>query len=138
MKFADVVFQGNVDDAKTWIAANPNLINEADSNGSTPLSLAIEAESPDIVRLLLECGASPNERGSAIMPSLHQAIDYATEAFKDGPPGADGLATQTVKLLLDFGADIHTVDQWGRTALEVAEGRHLASYNLLQERLIQH
>ncbi len=56
-----------------WLTAvsslNPNW-NEADDSGATPLSLAIEQNNIDLVKMLLELGAEINPKSNSYLPLL--------------------------------------------------------------------
>jgi ankyrin repeat protein len=94
------------------LAHRPKLAEARDSNGRTPLVLAVQAGSPDATRLLLAQGGSPSlvVDGS---PLLLIAVGSGN--------------TRTVEILLRGGAEIGAVDQNGATAL------HLAALNGMAE-----
>lgn len=75
----------------------------------TPLFIACSRCPAQMVRRLLSLGANANDVCTA------ENIPAFIQAAKSGDPGK-------VEALLDFGADIHTVDSKGATALHVACG----------------
>ena len=92
----------------------------------TPLRLAVELENPDIVKLLLEFKADPNERNSWNATFLHII------AYRNGPrgiwtgPGVDPQLvrerrlTDMARLLIQYGVDVSARDDRGLTALLLA------------------
>jgi len=99
----------------------------------TPLRLAVELENPDIVKLLLEFKADPNERNSWNATFLHII------AYRNGPrgiwtgPGVDPQLvrerrlTDIARLLIQYGVDVSARDDRGFTALLLAaQNCHIA------------
>ena len=74
--------------------------------GSTPLSNAVSQENIELVKLLLEKGAEPNNT------SLFNAVYGKNLAI--------------VKLLLEYGADVHTKNSNGRNVLFYANSKEIA------------
>jgi excisionase family DNA binding protein len=86
--------------------ANPN----ADEDGDSPLILAIHEDYPEIVELLLECGADPNIQGPFGRGGgapLHAAVRRDSARY--------------VKMLLARGADPDLEDTHGSTPIHLAE-----------------
>ena len=85
--------------------------------GDTPLHLAAAGYRLEIVRLLLAAGADPNaatnHRGSS---PLH----YAADGYITGPAWDAKRQVETIRLLLDNGANIHLQDKNGATPLRRA------------------
>lgn len=61
---------------------------------------AIENNSVDCVRILLEAGALPSIPGLEYTTPLHKAVITGN--------------TEVIQLLLQYGADKDTLDYWGR------------------------
>ena len=95
--------------------ANPNELNHnvAKSTHEAALHLAVSEANPKLVQVLLELGrADPNVRDRRGETPLHRAHGRRrdqTDAFE-----------AVVKLLLDYGADVHVTDNQGRTPLQIA------------------
>lgn len=67
----------------------------------SPLMIAAEAGVPDVVRMLLEAGASPNFANGGRYTALHYAVDRAPRFAQI----ADDDRAEVVRLLLAAGAD---------------------------------
>ncbi len=72
----------------------------------TPLGCAILAERPELMRVLLQAGANPNEKGHRDDPQLFAAMETRNPSV--------------VKTLLDAGADPRRKGRYGITALDEA------------------
>lgn len=82
-------------------------VNMCDALGYTALSMAIQAEQPDLVRLLIENGARINRQNFAGETPLIQAIQNNNYAI--------------VQLLLEKGADMNIADRWERLPISFAK-----------------
>jgi ankyrin repeat protein len=101
-------------------------INATDEHGDTPLMLGvlfshmdslIRAHNPTMVKFLLEQGADINAKANGCTPLITAAF------FGD---------LETVKLLLDHGADLNILDDHGITAVQsAADGGHPQAVKLL-------
>ena len=98
-KFINMIMENNIVYVKGYIDTFPELINNMDKHGATPLVVASFMGDIDIVRLLLEHGALPNIR----------VFDYSTNL-----PGDTALLyaiskgyIEIVDLLLDYGVNIY-------------------------------
>ncbi len=74
----------------------------------TPLEFAVDAEDTEIIRFLLDVGATPNGLGKGMTP-LHRAA-YQGDL-------------STVKLLVERGADVSVRDEYRGTPLSMARRR---------------
>ncbi len=93
------------------------------SEGATPFLFAADRGDVPLMRLLLQLGADPllpNADGTT--PLLAAAGVGTNEPQEEA--GEESEALEAVKLLLDLGADINTVDRNGDTAM------HGAAYNI--------
>jgi ankyrin repeat protein len=101
----------------------PNSWSTVGSEGATPFLIAADRVDIPLMRLLLELGADPlipNFNGTT--PLLAAAGVGTTEPPEEAGDEIDAL--EAVKMLLDLGADINTVDKNGDTAM------HGAAYNI--------
>ncbi|MDB6121389.1 MAG: tankyrase-2-like isoform [Pedosphaera sp.] len=120
-----------------------NRLNERDSKGRYPLTLAAENGDIEVVQALLKAGANPNpETGPSFTPLHAACVDghsaVASLLLKAGANvnavtrlGATPLhqATEwgdpeTIKLLLAAGADVTRKNAIGQTALNINAGLH--------------
>lgn len=93
------------------------------SEGATPFLFAADRGDVPLMRLLLQLGADPllpNAHGTT--PLLAAAGVGTNEPQEEAGEESDAL--EAVKLLLDLGADVNTVDRNGDTAM------HGAAYNI--------
>jgi len=100
----------------------------------TPLHLAIECNSPQIVRLLLDAGANPNASLSFNLKYTGGAVsidndDYESKFCKAATPlhiAVDRGSKEIVHLLLAHGnCNVNTQNSYGYTALHLAVDRDL-------------
>ncbi|CAG1996634.1 unnamed protein product [Fusarium graminearum] len=96
--------------------ADPNV---RDSEGVPPIASAVKAGDPDVVQWLVEKGAVQNlTNASNETTLLHEAISHP----------------ETLRILLQHGADITMTNKWSHTALDVAIGcNYLASVRIILE-----
>jgi hypothetical protein len=85
--------------------------------GDTPLHLAAAGYRVEIVRLLLASGADPNAIGNMRRSS---PLHYAADGFITGPAWNEQRQVQTIRCLLDHGANLHLQDLNGATPLHRA------------------
>src|SRR5262245_58703166 len=85
--------------------------------GDTLLHLAAAGYRVGIVRLLLASGADPNAAGNRRRSS---PLHYAADGFITGPAWDEKKQVETIRSLLQEGADIHWQDMNGATALHRA------------------
>jgi hypothetical protein len=85
--------------------------------GDTLLHLAAAGYRVEIVRLLLAAGADPNAAGNRRRSS---PLHYAADGFITGPAWDENRQVETVRCLLDHGADLHQQDMNGAAPLHRA------------------
>ena len=85
--------------------------------GDTALHLAAAGYRVEIVRLLLAAGADPN---AATNHRRSTPLHYAADGFISGPAWDAKRQVETIRCLLDNGADIHAQDKNGATPLHRA------------------
>jgi hypothetical protein len=85
--------------------------------GDTLLHLAAAGYRVEIVRLLLGAGADPN---AAMNRRKTTPLHYAADGFITGPARDEKRQVETIRCLLENGADIHLQDMNGATALHRA------------------
>lgn len=127
----------NLAKVRKVLAKHSNLVNVADAYGTTPLMLAISEDSQDIVQLLLEAGAQPNQPdrfGRTVLmrlpedatPELAQLLLLYGANVNYRRPDDQAttlmLAVQyakpnVIKVLLQAGAELNAYDDEGKTAL---------------------
>lgn len=106
------------------------IIDTADSCGRTPLALAVEYGWPAAVKTLLRYGADPCQVRPCVhggMPLLHLAIA--------GPGSEKPNFLAVIRILLQAGVDINSVDDEGWTPLHVAASWN--AYDVIRELALQ-
>lgn len=104
-------------------AKQPNTWSAVAAPGSTPFLIAADRVDVPLMKLLIELGADPllpNFDGTT--PLLAAAGVGTNEPEEEA--GDESEALEAVKLLLDLGADVNTVDKNGDTAM------HGAAFNI--------
>jgi ankyrin repeat protein len=100
----------------------PSTSSLVSSEGATPFLFAADRSDVPLMRLLLELGADPKlPNFNNTTPLLAAAGVGTAEPLEEA--GEENEAVEAVKMLLDLGADINTVDDNGDTAM------HGAAYN---------
>lgn len=101
--------QGHLDAAVALIEGGAD-VNHPDSDGNSPLVLAILNTHYDLARYLLDSGADPNVANSQGRAALYTAVDMHTEDWSPLPdrPELDRVSTMDmIGMLLDHGADVN-------------------------------
>ncbi len=101
----------------------PATSSSIGTEGATPFLLAADRGDVALMRLLLQLGADPlvgNAQGTT--PLLAAAGVGTNEPQEEA--GEESEAVEAVRMLLDLGADVNTVDSNGDTAM------HGAAYNI--------
>jgi ankyrin repeat protein len=101
----------------------PNTSSSIASEGATPILFAADREDVPLMKVLLELGADPLIPNFNNTTPLLAAAGVGT-AEPQEEAGEESEAVEAVKLLLDLGADVNTVDKNGDTAM------HGAAYNI--------
>jgi ankyrin repeat protein len=118
--FLDACRRGDAADVAKMCELFPELINESDSRGFTPLIIAAYNNQGEIVRILLQAGADSSIGDRSGNTALMGAIFKGYDAIAD--------------MLLEAGADPNVQNGQGATALTFAATFHR---NSLAERLLQ-
>jgi ankyrin repeat protein len=101
----------------------PNTSSAVGTEGATPFLFAADRSDIPLMRLLLELGADPLlPNFNNTTPLLAAAGVGTAEPLEEA--GEENEALEAVKMLLDHGADVNTVDNNGDTAM------HGAAYNI--------
>ena len=102
-------------------------LNEVSFEGATPLALAAEVNSLDVIKALVEGGADPNIATEKGTTPLILAAGGATDEQRPRSPEERALAVHTARFLVEHGADVNAAGDFGWTAL------HVASYQALDD-----
>ena len=106
--FSKAIKKGDTYIVKKMVDRNPEIINEIDKNGYTPLHNAAYNRQKLVVDQLLASGADAN-----VVQSKHGSTPLHSAASKKCNAGV-------IKSLIDKGADQTKVDNYGKTPLEYA------------------
>lgn len=101
----------------------PNTWSAVGSEGATPFLFAADRGDLALMRLLLKLGADPRLANFDGTTPLMAAAGVGTNEPNE-EAGDESEALEAVKMLLDLGADINTVDKNGDTAM------HGAAFNV--------
>jgi len=118
--------------------ANPNVrlnqekrtavtVNGIVLQGATPLALAADINNLDAVKALVDGGADPLIATEQDTTPLMLAAGAGTDVVRSRSPAERAVAIQTVKFLVERGADVNAAGQFGWTAL------HSAAYQGLND-----
>jgi ankyrin repeat protein len=102
-------------------------LNELQFEGATPLALAAEVNNLDAIKELVAAGADPNIPTTMGSTPLLLASGAATDVQRARAVEERDLAVGTGKYLVEHGADVNAVGEFGWTPL------HAASYQGLTE-----
>jgi uncharacterized protein len=102
-------------------------LDELELEGATPLALAAEVNNLDAIKVLVEGGADPNIPTAKGTTPLILSAGAGTDVQRARSVDERAVAVQTAKYLVEHGADVNAVGQFGWTAL------HAASYQGLND-----
>lgn len=129
---------GSVSEMEVLYKQNPEIINQTNENGYSPLILACYRSNVPVVKFLLEKGADINkvsDMGTALMAAtvkkntemVQLLLDKKADPNITDPNGTTALiyavqfnAPDLIKLLLKYKADKNLKDKSGKTAFEYA------------------
>lgn len=95
--------------------------------GATPLAMAADINNIDAVKALVEAGADPLITTESGTSPLMLAAGGGTDVVRSRTPAERAVSIQTVKYLVEHGADVNAHGQFGWTAL------HSAAYQGLND-----
>lgn len=95
-------------------------VTEIVLQGSTPLLLAAETSNLAVVKALVDGGADPNIPTEEGTTPLIMAAGAGTDVQRMREPEERTLSTETLKYLVEHGADVNAAGQFGWTALHAA------------------
>jgi ankyrin repeat protein len=97
-----------------------STINEVSLKGATPIALAAEVNNLDVIKALVDAGGNPlvgTEQGTT---PLILAAGGGTDIQRMREPAERAIAVETVKYLVEKGADVNAAGQYGWTAMHAA------------------
>lgn len=143
------VYRGNPAIIQTLIAAGADLDKLDFSVDAHPIGMAIKQNRPDLVKLLLDAGASPEggdlswtgltvaieKNNLPILQMLLEAGADPNRNMEDGDRAimhaAEHGNLEMVKLLIAHGADVNAWSQGGTALMDAAQNAHQAVYDYL-------
>ena len=136
--FFDIARRGTIDDAKSWILNKPNVVNQANEYGFSPLILACYNNNLPMVQFLIENNADidyVSKEGTALMAATVKGNEAMVELLLKNGAQTD-LKNETgvtalmyavqfknisiIKMLLHYNANTKLTDTEGQTAFEYA------------------
>ncbi len=136
----DAVRNGNSEEVQQIVSSSPQIVNEADSRGFTPLIMAAYFNQPALVELFVDAGAQINGQdgsgNTALMGAcfkgfeeiVSKLITRGADVNVQNFGGATALTyavtfgkVNIVKALLDGGADKTLKDNRGKTPVAYAK-----------------
>jgi len=97
-----------------------STVNEISLRGSTPIALAAEVNNLDVIKALVEAGGDPLVGTDQGTTPLILAAGGGTDIQRMRVNEERAAAIETVKYLVDKGADVDTAGQYGWTAMHAA------------------
>jgi cytohesin len=95
-------------------------LNELQFEGATPLALAAEVNNLEAIKALVAGGADPNIPTTMGTTPLMLAAGAGTDVQRARSIEERGLAVETARYLLEHGADVNAVGEFGWTPLHAA------------------
>ncbi len=102
--------QGDLDKIKEVLEKNPELLDEKDVQGNTPLTLAANSGQKEVVEYLITKGADLNSTNTYRYTPLHYSILRKH--------------IDVAEMLINAGADVNFPNVWGYTPLHTCAGRN--------------
>lgn len=130
---------GNTELIKKLVHENPDIVNEANDSGFSPLILATYRNQFQTVNLLLELGADVNylsQEGTALHAAAYKGqLEYAKLLIENGSDvnllteqkmspliyAVQSKNIELIQLLVNEGADVSVRDNYGKTAIDYAK-----------------
>ena len=95
-------------------------VNAVNSNGSTPLHIAVWSGNADMAEHLIARGADITARDMDGQTAIHYAVNRGERWHREYPVQTEGL----IRLLMRMGADINARDKFGATPLHRSVRQH--------------
>jgi ankyrin repeat protein len=95
-------------------------LNELQFEGATPIVLAAEVNNLEAIKVLVAAGGDPNIPTSMGSTALMMAAGAGTDVQRARSIDERAQAVETARFLLDHGADVNAVGEFGWTALHAA------------------
>jgi len=95
-------------------------LNELQFEGATPILLAAEVNNLDVIKVLVAAGGDPNIATTMGSTALLVAAGAGTDVQRARSIEERGMAVETARYLLEHGADVNAVGEFGWTPLHAA------------------
>lgn len=114
---------------KLILQKRPELLAAKDAEGRTPIEIAVEANSPNALTVLLEAGADPKlvvkdgSKANGIAKIIHDVVVEGKASRSNSTllhVAAQAGAKETAKILIARGFDLNAMDDFSRTPLIVS------------------